>query len=391
MTASLPWTAKYAPLELSQIQGQQAALTQLETFVRNHKRGTFALLHGQQGVGKTSMVHALARTMDAELLEVNASDVRNEQAINDLLGPALKQQSLFAKTKIILFDEVDGLSGTKDRGGLSAVMKLAKQTAYPIVMTANDPWDSKFSELRRNAVMIQVRALAYTSIVPVLKRIAEGESITYTDEALKSLARRAGGDMRAAITDLQSLAPDITQQQVDSLSERNATESIVNAIRVVLKTKDPAFARQALDSIHEDLDEIFLWMDENLPKEYTKPEDVANAYQVLAQADVFRGRIRRWQHWRFLVYCYDLLGPGIALSKAEKYEGFTQYNATKRIFAMWRAKSAKRDAVVAKLAEQQHTSKKQARIELRLLKRALAEAPFLTDEEQEWVAAAAGR
>lgn len=385
MTAALPWTAKYAPKALAQIQGQQAALSQLETFVKQHKRGTFALLYGQQGVGKTSMVHALAATMDAELLEVNASDVRNESAITELLGPALKQQSLFAKTKIILFDEVDGLSGTKDRGGLSAVMKLAKETPYPIVMTANDPWDSKFSDLRRNAVMIQVRALAYTSIVPVLKRIAEAEKVAYTEDSLKTLARRAGGDLRAAITDLQSLAPEITQERVDSLSERNTTESIVNAIRIVLKTKDPMFARKALDSIHEDLDEIFLWMDENLPKEYTKPEDIAKAYETLSRADVFRGRIRRWQHWRFLVYCYDLLGPGIALSKQEKYEGYTQYNATRRIFAMWRAKSAKRDSVVAKLGKEQHISKKQARAELRILRRALAEAPFLDEEDRDWV------
>jgi replication factor C large subunit len=333
------------------------------------------------------MVHALARSLDAELLEVNASDVRNESAITELLGPALKQRSLFASTKIILFDEVDGLSGNKDRGGLSAVMKLAKETPYPIVMTANDPWDSKFSELRRNALMIAVRPLAYTSIVPVLRRIAEAEGINYEEDALKVLARRAGGDLRAAITDLQSLAPTVTAERVDTLSERNTTESIVNAIRVVLKTKDPSFARQALDSIQEDLDEVFFWMDENLPKEYTKPADLERAYSVLAQADVFRGRIMRWQHWRFMVYCYDLLGPGIALSKQEKYEGFTQYNATKRIFAMWRAKSAKRDSVVAKLAAQQHTSRRVARIELRLLKRAIADAGFFDDDEREWLQA----
>jgi replication factor C large subunit len=388
MTAKpLPWTTVYAPKQTSDIQGQQAVISQIEQFLKVRKPGTVCLLYGQQGIGKTSMVHAIAAGTDAELLEVNASDVRNESSITELLGPALKQQSLFSRTKIILFDEVDGLSGSNDRGGLGAILRLAKESPFPIIMTANDPWDAKFAELRKQAVMVQARALAYTSIVPVIKRIADAQKLSYTDDSLKMLARRAGGDLRAAITDLQTLAPDITPERVESLSERNATESIVNAVRIVLKTKDPVLARKILDTIDEDIDEIFMWMDENLPKEYKKPADVERAYDLLSQADVFRGRIRRWQHWRFLVYCYDLLGPGIALSKAEKYEGFTQLQATTRIFALWRAKSAKRDSVVSKLAKEQHTSKKVARTEMRILQRVLGEAPFLSDEDRDWLSA----
>ncbi len=381
----LPWTTQYAPQEMSQMQGQQAALTALQTYIKTRKPGQVCLLYGQQGVGKTTMVLLLAKMLEAELIEVNASDVRNESSILELLGPALKQQSLFARTKLLLFDEVDGLSGSNDRGGLGAILRLAKETPYPIIMTANDPWDSKFSDLRKAAVMVNARALAYTSIVPVLKRICEAEHVTYDEEALKSLARRAGGDLRAAITDLQSLAPTVTAAAIESLSERNVTESALNAIRIVLKTKDAHTARRALENLQEDIDELFFWMDENLPKEYKKPADIERAYDVLSQADVFKGRILRWQHWRFLVYCYDLLGPGIAMSKAEKYEGFSQYNATQRIFAMWRAKSAKRDAVVAKLASAQHISKKQARKELRILRRALADSPLFSDEERDWL------
>lgn len=381
----LPWTAKYAPETTKEIQGQNAAIDELRKFATNHKQGTIALIYGKQGTGKTTMVLALAKELDAELLELNASDVRNEAGITAILGPALKQQSLFARTKIILFDEADGLSGTKDRGGLATLLALAKETIYPIVLTANDPWDKRFNELRKQAVMINARTLAYTSIVPILKRIANAENVTYTDEALKSLARRSGGDLRAAITDLQSLAPDITQERVDSVSQRDTVESVVNAIRIVLKTRDPVVARQALDSVHEDIDQIFLWMDENLPKEYRKPEDLRRAYDLLSKADVFKGRIMRWQHWRFLVYCYDLLGPGVALAKAERYDGFNQVSPTQRIFAIWRSKSAVRDGVVSKLAREQHTSKRAARIEMRILRPILVDAPFLSDDEQDWL------
>jgi replication factor C large subunit len=96
------------------------------------------VLHGPPGTGKTASVHALARELDLELIEVNASDVRNKASINELLGAALGQQSLFFKGNVILVDEADGLSGTKDRGGLQAVLALVKEARYPVIITANE-------------------------------------------------------------------------------------------------------------------------------------------------------------------------------------------------------------------------------------------------------------
>jgi replication factor C large subunit len=366
---------------------QKASLDALKAFVQGaRKPGQLALLYGPQGSGKTSMVHALAKDLGLELLEVNASDVRNESSIKEVLGPALMNRSLLSPAgKIILFDEVDGLSGTNDRGGLGAILTLAKDTTFPIVMTANDPWESKFSDLRKRSVMINARALAYTSIVPVLRRIANEEGLQYDDVALQALARRAGGDLRAAITDMQTLGEIVSVAKVDSIDQRDVKGNILDAVRIVLKTRDPKVARDVLDTLKEDIDEIFLWMDENLPKEYRKPEDLDRAYHLLATADVFRGRITRWQHWRFLVYCYDLLGPGIALAKSEKYDGFVQVAPTQRILMRWRSKSATRDSIIKKVAREQHISIAAARREFRILRPVLRSMPFLEDEERSWL------
>jgi replication factor C large subunit len=80
----------------------------------------------------------------------------------------------------------------------------------------------------------------------------------------------------------------------------------------------------------------------------------------LSRADVFRGRISRWQHWRFLTYINDLLTAGIALSKTEKYPGFNKYTRTTRILNMWQfnQKNAKRKSIAQKIALKTHTSSK---------------------------------
>ena len=109
------------------------------------------------------------------------------------------------------------------------------------------------------------------------------------------------------------------------------------------------------------MDEQFLWVDENLPHEYEKPQDLARAYEMLSRADVFKGRIRRWQHWRFMVYINALMTAGVASAKDEKYHKFVSYKPTGRILKIWIAnqKSLKKKAIASKIAERTHSSTKE--------------------------------
>ncbi|MEK0337652.1 MAG: AAA family ATPase, partial [Nitrosopumilus sp.] len=126
-----PFTIKYQPKKTNEIIGQDTAIKNLKNFVVNFKRQkkNAALLYGPSGVGKTISVHALANELNLEILEVNASDLRNAEQINSLVGSAVAQMSLFSKGKIILVDEIDGLSGMKDRGGLLAITKLIEKSS----------------------------------------------------------------------------------------------------------------------------------------------------------------------------------------------------------------------------------------------------------------------
>ncbi len=361
-----PWVKKYQPKELLDIRGQDTALKQLKESIANFKKTKKAtLIYGPTGSGKTATAHALAKELDLEIIEVNASDTRNKEEINSLIGSAATQMSLFNKGKIILIDEVDGLSGTKDRGGISAITKIIEKSAFPIILTANDPWDSKFSTLRKKANLIQFHTLNYLSVFAVLKKICTSESIKYDESTLKSMARMAGGDLRGAINDLQMTCQDkktLLKEDIEQTSQRNKTQSMISALMKIFKTMDPKIALTAFDDVQEDFNKRFLWLDENIPKEYTKPKNLASAYDKLSKADVFQGRIRRWQHWRFLSHINALLTAGVALSKDEKYKQFIKYTPTKRILKLWRANMTyqKRKSIAVKIAEKTHTSLKQS-------------------------------
>ncbi|MFH1506017.1 MAG: replication factor C large subunit, partial [archaeon] len=268
------------------------------------------------------------------------------------------------------------------------------------VMTANDPFHKKFAPIRKKANLVQFHTLDYRSVAKVLERIAKKEKVEYDNEALKSLARSVSGDLRAGINDLQTLSggKKLSKEDLDDVSERKKVESIMQALLKVFKTTDPEIAKYAYKDINENLDELFLWVDENLPKEYQKPADLARAFENLSLADVYKGRIRRWQYYRFYVYCYDLLSVGIALSKDEKYKHFVSYTPTKRILKMWQAnmKNMKKKAIAEKIALGTHTSSKRVMRDtlpyLQVLfkrgfreSKAIAEEYELTKEEVDWL------
>ena len=363
----LPFTIKYQPKKISEIIGQDTAIKNLKNFVVNFKRQkkNAALLYGPSGVGKTISVHALANELNLEILEVNASDVRNAEQINSLVGSAVGQMSLFSKGKIILVDEIDGLSGMKDRGGLLAITKLIEKSSFPMILTMTNPWDYKFNKLRRKTEMIEFKPLDYLPIFEILKNICKNEKIKFEEIILKGLARRAGNDVRAAINDLETLSietKELTKKSLEELGERNQQDSILNALFKIFKTTDPKIAISAFDNVKENLDEQLLWLDENLPKEYTNPEDLAKAYDKLSKADVFNRRIKRWQHWRFLIYINALITAGIAVSKKEKYKHHIQYKPTVKLLKLWWAKqkSMKKKAIAEKIGERIHCSTKEA-------------------------------
>ena len=361
---SIPWIKKYEPKNLNEVLGQDHIIDNLRKFAKNYlnSKKKAALLYGESGTGKTSAVHALANELEYEIIEMNASDFRNKDKINSIIGNAMKQASLFFSSKIILIDDVDGLSGNEDRGGLSEILSLIQKSKYPVFMTIQNPWDFKFNTLRNKCELMEFRNLELKNIYDALKKICDNENIKYDEETLKTFSRRVGNDLRSAINDLQTLTTnnELNKDSINEITERNKTEKITEALVKIFKTTNAKISLEAVERIDEDHEKLLLWIDENLPKEYLYPNDLCLAYDRISRADVFNRRIRRRQYWRFLVYINALLSAGISTAKQEKYKHYVKYVPTQRILKLWQAKMKyqKRKSIASKIAPFIHSSEK---------------------------------
>jgi len=389
---SMTWVEKYRPNYLEQIKGQNEAIIKVLGFIKDFgKKKKAIVLHGPPGTGKTTIAYAVAREKNFEIFELNASDLRNKKNLQEVLRPAIEQQSLIKKNKIILVDEVDGIAGKTDFGGVTELLSIIDSTPYPMIITANDIWKKNLSELRKKAELVGLKELTKKEIIQVLLVILEQEKLFLELEILDRITTRAKGDLRAAINDLQAISR-AKDPSLLVLDERDKDIGIFNVLRKIFKEIPINDMLGDFDKVDMPLDEIFLWIEENIPAEY-KGEELAKAIEALSKADIFKGRIYKQQYWRFLVYQNILLSYGIAASKKYPKKTFTKYNKPTRILKIWMSnqRSIRKKSISEKYAKLAHIGEKRAMNEFPILKQIISSNPAigkelkLTPEEFEYL------
>ena len=364
------WTVKYRPKTLSEVVGNEKAKAALVEWAKAWREGRIpkkraVLIYGPPGTGKTVAVEALAHDLGFELIETNASDFRTEAQIMRVAAPAARSGTLTGRPRMILFDEIDGIAGTADTGGLAAITKLVQKTACPIVLIANNPWDPRFRTLRDKCLMVEFKRVGVRDIVKHLKRICEAEGIEADAKALSFLAKRADGDVRSAVMDLQAVAQGrrrITYEDVAWLGARDRKKEIFRVLGNIFHADNCARALSALREADVDIDMLFEWIYENIPRAYTDPRDLARAMEALALADLYRGRIIRTQEWELGRYATTFMTAGVAMAKEDTKLGFVRFSFPTRIRYLSRARSERelRLSVARAVKRRCHVSTKEA-------------------------------
>ena len=334
------WCEEYRPKTLGEIIGNNQGKEKLREWARAwdggkpKKRGV--IIAGPPGIGKTSTALALAGDMGWEIIELNASDKRNYEAINGIAGVGAVNQTFSIdgtftpnKKKLILLDEADNLFGREDRGGVQAIVEILRISQQPIILVVNDSYSlvKRSSALRNLTLLVDFRRPSKRSIALMLSGICRSEGIDYTDNALTLLAENCSGDIRGAIRDLEVLAlsPMIDEEDVLSLGTRDREENLFRVLAKVFKTESASEARAAFWKLDESPDHFLRWVDENLPVEYKKPGDITRGFYFVSRSDLFLQRSVKKQAYQLWSYAIDLMTAGVATAKERPYSGFSRY------------------------------------------------------------------
>jgi replication factor C large subunit len=370
---SVEWTEKYRPQTLSQVIGHNKAVEELRQWAQSWERGVpkdrAVIIYGRAGIGKTTVAHALGRDMGWAIIEMNASDQRTANIIEKVVGSASQMSTLEGggKKRLVIMDEADNIHGTADRGGEKAIVELIKKTNQPIILIANELYDMS-AGLRGACRPIQFYSVVSRSMIPALKRIAEAEGVICGLGVLEKLVQNAGGDLRSAINDLQAAAQGKKRLEADEIAtgERDTKENIFKIMAKIFKGTNIIETHKATYDLDENPEDLIQWVDENLPLEYTAPDDLERGYHYLSRASLFLGRVSRRQNYNMWRYAGVLMTSGIMVARTSHHKGFVKYQPPSlwRKLGQTKGKRQIRDSIAKKIGTYCHVSMSYTRSQL---------------------------
>ncbi len=378
-----PWVAKYIPQTIKDLVGNTAAITKitewLKTWPRSISRNRRALmLFGPTGVGKTVTVYTIAKELDYEINEINASVKRSKKMMNELLKTSTKMGTLTQKRgRLILVDELEGLSGKSDRGAASALKEHIQQTQVPIILVTNDVTEKKIRPLRKLCTYIEFEPISNSEIIGLLERISIQEELKFSKDALETLVTNSRGDIRAAINDLQSVAeigPEITLERVNEILRlRDKSIDINEALDKIFYAESWKEAVYAANQTDMYPDELIRWISNNLPMVFPNLPQQVKAWELLSKASIFSRRISRTQNWRLLPYSKELMSITGSITEGKPSVKRTDYRFPEWISQMGFSRSLrqKRTLIGQILSPIVHLSTMKAYNEYKIVLKAL--------------------
>ena len=330
----LPWTEKYRPTLLTQLRRDKAVEAMI-SWAKKWENGTPSkkglIIYGAPGTGKTSSAIALAKEMDWEYVEFNASDIRSRDLIeqNAIKGSFYSSISdVKNRKKLIVMDEVDSLYERNiegsDAGGKAAISSLLERTLNPVILIANDLYALKSSSTGKaiadKCEVVEFRRYMKSQIATVLKEILQKEGVYASPERINAIAENSNGDMRAAINDIQGIG------EFYGTEERDLTLSAYTVINDILHghKDDVRTIKSEMMNIGMDPNDFILYLIENVyPLQY-RVDDFVLALRNIGRADLFLGMVGKKMNYSLWSYANDMMSYVSRLQlKSERFEKFS--------------------------------------------------------------------
>jgi replication factor C large subunit len=364
------WSEKHRPKTLQEMVGNEdarlAALKWLGGWVSGSKP---LLLVGPPGTGKTTLVHALARQFGYHLVEMNASDTRSKDNIKEMLLPALQNTAnLFGKKIMLFLDEVDGISGREDSGGLDALVDLMKEPTVPVIMAANAK-STKIKELAKACKAVGFSPVPPRLLMLFLDHVLQSEEAKLGPGDKISIVHNSRGDIRSLLNNAQSRAAGyitVSNRDIIDIDIADAVNGYFNADSVEQATHfiakadasypDPRYGGSTEERRRDMMTALFA----SILSSHVEHDELTSLLDVLSKVDIMVGRANARREWRLLRYVSSIIAAGLYEKSRQKGIKYGQYAMPWSVMGPIFVRSQSTKKILGELAPALHTSRSSA-------------------------------
>jgi len=224
--STLPWIEKYRPKTFDDIVSHNITIKTLKKLITT-KNLPHILFYGPPGTGKTSTIMVCAKELYGEyydfmVMELNASDDRGIEVVrNKIKQFVISQNVFFGKNtqerknifKLVILDETDAMTDDAQAILRKVIEKYTNNTRFCLICNyiknINPALQSRCTKFR-------FAPLNYNNIKPYMLNIIKQEDINVTECGINTIIKRANGDMRKILNNLQSIsiAYDIVDENI---------------------------------------------------------------------------------------------------------------------------------------------------------------------------------
>ncbi|NXI57415.1 RFC1 factor, partial [Chloroceryle aenea] len=397
-TERLLWVDKYKPVSLKAIigqQGEQSCANKLLRWLRNWHKSISedgqaktsktggkddstgfkaALLSGPPGVGKTTTASLVCKELGYSYVELNASDTRSKNSLKEVVAESLNNTSIkdfcsgtsssVSGKHVLIMDEVDGMAGNEDRGGIQELIGLIRHTKIPIICMCNDRNHPKIRSLVHYCFDLRFQRPRLEQIKGAMMSIAFKEGLKIPPPAMQEIILAANQDIRQVLHNLnmwcakdKSLTYDEAKTDA-SRAKKDIRLGPFDVVRKVFATGEEASRMSLIDKsdlFFHDYSLAPLFVQENYV--HVKPAAaggnlkkhlmlLSRAADSICDGDIVDKQIRSKQNWNLLPTqaIYASVLPG---------ELMRGYMSQFPVFPSWLGKfssAGKHDRIIQELA-----------------------------------------
>ena len=343
------WSEKYRPQNIFDMVGNEDARKQFVEWFGKWKKGTKPLLLiGPPGIGKTTLCFIAGKQFGYDMISLNASDVRNKKNIQEILTPVLGNQTVLGEPMIFI-DEVDGIHGRSDFGGVEALINILKEPTVPIVLAGNYDSSDKMKKIKKVVKTLQINPLSPRFLKLYLNMILEKENAKINPGRLIKLITDSKGDIRSMINSAQALVTGFEPNTEKSFESLN----VEDGLNAFFKSQSLDEARVVLFSLRIDPREKINAFYSSIITSNLSSEKMSKALGVISEADLLYGKIMKTQNWRLLRYLDSIL---LSLYEKDSSARYTKYNLSWPLLNRLRWDGSKIKVIGSTLSKKLHVS-----------------------------------